>query len=439
MPELDLGSVIGPMGPKGDKGIDGAVGPMGPQGEKGDDGAAATINGVNAMTMTAGDGLEATMLGSAYHLKLTDKALNAVQTVPTLVRPNLLDNWYFGRPVDQRGGYIVPAGVQYYKVEGFVPQGPMPTTTKVDWIDNAGSARFNINGVPCYVPKDGGFVRGYVGSFVYAIDRWLLGSEQSNVMEITDGGIHVSYQQPGWNVIQKLKNVLCKGNTYTFSVVYKSTLPVRLVVTWGDGKYFFNESSPATSEWALVTITGTVPNNAEITYEQVTFQPLGSVAGTFDIKAAKLELGQTQTLAHQENGQWVLNEVPEYGEQLRRCQRYQFEAFDRTFPGQGYLAQVKAIDSTQAYGVLPTPVTMREGGNPALVTDCSAANPYGAFGIYTMGYSAGSSLITAINVFSRTQNGVILQAIGSNFVAGNDYQIWVGSQATNHFLLSLNL
>lgn len=246
----------------------------------------------------------------------------AVGAVPTLVRPNLLDNWYFGNPVDQRNGYIVPAGVQYYKVDGYVPQGPMPTTTKVDWIDNAGSARFNINGVPCYVPKDGGYVRGYVGSFVYTIDRWFLGGEPSNVMEITDGGIHVSYQQPGWNVIQKLKNVLCKGNTYTFSVVYKSTLPVRLVVTWGDGKYFFNESSPATSEWALVTITGTVPNNAEIAYEQVALQPLGSVAGTFDIKAAKLELGQTQTLAHQENGQWVLNEVPEEGEELRRCQRY---------------------------------------------------------------------------------------------------------------------
>ena len=38
--------------------------------------------------------------------------------------------------------------------------------------------------------------------------------------------------------------------------------------------------------------------------------------------AAKLELGSQQTLAHQENGVWVLNEIPNYGEQLRRCQRY---------------------------------------------------------------------------------------------------------------------
>lgn len=310
----------------------------------------------------------------------------AVGAVPTLVRPNLLDNWYFGRPVDQRGGYIVPAGVQYYKVDGYVPQGPMPTTTKVDWIDNAGSARFNINGVPCYVPKDGGYVRGYVGSFVYTIDRWFLGGEPSNVMEITVGGIHVSYQQPGWNVIQKLKNVLCKGNTYTFSVVYKSTLPVRLVVTWGDGKYFFNESSPATSEWALVTITGTVPNNAEITYEQVTFQPLGSVAGTFDIKAAKLELGQTQTLAHQENGQWVLNEIPEEGEQLRRCQSH-------ALLSQGIM---ESVPMCIGFIFVPTPVTMRN--KPVIV---------GAPSVYAFDSTAQIPSAT-VSVHSVMPNGVLL-------------------------------
>ena len=39
--------------------------------------------------------------------------------------------------------------------------------------------------------------------------------------------------------------------------------------------------------------------------------------------AAKLELGNTQTLAHQDSsGNWILNEIPDFGEQLRRCQRY---------------------------------------------------------------------------------------------------------------------
>lgn len=41
-----------------------------------------------------------------------------------------------------------------------------------------------------------------------------------------------------------------------------------------------------------------------------------------DILAAKLELGDTQTLAHKENDVWVLNEIPDFGEQLRRCEFY---------------------------------------------------------------------------------------------------------------------
>lgn len=35
--------------------------------------------------------------------------------------------------------------------------------------------------------------------------------------------------------------------------------------------------------------------------------------------AAKLEFGPTQTLAHQENGVWVLNEIPDFNEELVRC------------------------------------------------------------------------------------------------------------------------
>ena len=39
--------------------------------------------------------------------------------------------------------------------------------------------------------------------------------------------------------------------------------------------------------------------------------------------AAKLERGSQQTLAHKEGDKWVLNEIPDYGVELARCQRYQ--------------------------------------------------------------------------------------------------------------------
>lgn len=42
-----------------------------------------------------------------------------------------------------------------------------------------------------------------------------------------------------------------------------------------------------------------------------------------DIEAIKLELGSYQTLAHQDaDSNWVLNGIPDYGEELAKCQRY---------------------------------------------------------------------------------------------------------------------
>lgn len=43
-------------------------------------------------------------------------------------------------------------------------------------------------------------------------------------------------------------------------------------------------------------------------------------ATSLSVQAVKLELGTEQTLAHQENDTWVLNEIPDYEEELIKCQ-----------------------------------------------------------------------------------------------------------------------
>lgn len=320
MPELDLGSVIGPQGPKGDKGIDGAVGPMGPQGEKGDDGAAASINGVNALTMTTGDGLEATMNGSAYHLKLTDNALNAVQVVPTLVRPNLLDNWYFGDPVDQRGGKIIQSGVNIYTDSALKTLiGPAAyacpvveltsTYAKVQDAKNAGSY---------YYAAPGDVVRGYTGSG-YTVDRWSLYTDGGSTT-ISTGYLDIySTKQYGAYLAQKIDPELAKalaGKTVTYSVLAADGDTAFSANINKSGAYL---DSFTIEPNAVSCKTWTFPTDST----DVVFNFAGNAAGHVRPIAAKLELGPTQTLAHQDSaGNWVLNEVPEYGEQLRRCQRY---------------------------------------------------------------------------------------------------------------------
>ena len=69
----------------------------------------------------------------------------------------------------------------------------------------------------------------------------------------------------------------------------------------------------------LWSVTGTIPDTI-LDYSKLNFAVhLNSNGGSTTIVAAKLELGDEQTLAHQENGVWVLNEIPDYEEELIRC------------------------------------------------------------------------------------------------------------------------
>lgn len=140
------------------------------------------------------------------------------------IKPNLLDNWYFGNPVNQR-----------YQTS----------------YSNAG----------------------------YTIDRWKL---TSGSVEVISGGITLN-----GTLVQILETSI--GQTVTASALLSNGSMI--TPTYDDNTKTFT-----------LTATGQT------------------------IKAVKLELGSGQTLAHNEgtnaNPVWVLNEIPDYGEQLLRCQRY---------------------------------------------------------------------------------------------------------------------
>ena len=76
--------------------------------------------------------------------------------------------------------------------------------------------------------------------------------------------------------------------------------------------------------------------------------------------AVKLELGDQQTLAHQENGVWVLNEIPDYGEQLAMCQRYQFTNItDDAVNGASIGVAAIGLGTNELYASIQYPVEMR--------------------------------------------------------------------------------
>lgn len=288
MPELDLGSVIGPQGPKGDPGNQGTVGPRGPQGERGDAGKDATINGVNALQISVGQGLKESQEGGTYSIAMGDEDYKNLQNAKGAVRfdqaqtltpaqqeqaqhnigttwpcnPNLLDNWYFGRPVNQRG-----------QTE-------------------------------------------YTGN-VYGVDRWTSGGD---TISVADTGVQITSIGPGRVTRQLISADLQKslaGKTVTLSVLANSDNLGDWRIT--DTSGFSTAHRDVVFQDDIVSYTFVVSDNTNIGGIGVWCASAGK---TITLIAAKLELGDTQTLAHQENGVWVLNEVPEYGGQLRRCRRY---------------------------------------------------------------------------------------------------------------------
>mgnify|MGYP000444525396 FL=1 len=208
--------------------------------------------------------------------------------------PNLLDNWYFGNPVNQRG-----------QTE-------------------------------------------YTEDTTYTIDRWWL--QYDTTLSVVDGGIKIGGK---WDVQQYFETTLPNA-TYTLSLLYKDKTgsdPLRLIAgNRTDGDLAQTESKDASGILSVTFSTATS--------NKVYFGFAGSVDNSATIIAAKLELGSTQTLAHKENGVWVLNEIPDFGEQLRRCQRYLFSTRGTTnyvCAGSGYIS----VDGTEAIIVVPTPVSLR--------------------------------------------------------------------------------
>ena len=173
--------------------------------------------------------------------------------------PNLLDNWYFPHPVNQRGQTV------------------------------------------------------YTGAG-YCIDRWKL-TNASAKLTVGSGGVTLgttggnvwmqSYLEDGDQLLGKTVTVslLADGALYTAS----GMLPVEAV----------------TANTGFMTSGNVGVGLYKTADGRVFVQIGNKSGADAPLTAVKLELGSVQTLAHQDaDGAWVLNEIPDYAEQELRCMRY---------------------------------------------------------------------------------------------------------------------
>jgi hypothetical protein len=159
----------------------------------------------------------------------------------------------------------------------------------------------------------------------YGVDMWYTTGATLSV-DVTAEGVklykNAASANPAW--AQALETDAAVGQTVTVSMLYKgSGEGASLRVAQSGGIVTLSN----VSDWTLVQKTfalekwsvGTLQDRAIVAIQ--CFENMEANQGLY-IKAIKLELGEQQTLAHQENGAWVLNELPDYGGELLRCQRY---------------------------------------------------------------------------------------------------------------------
>lgn len=205
---------------------------------------------------------------------LDTSVTNVSNQLGTFVRPNLLDNWYFGRPVNQKGG--------------------------TEWLSSSSGA------IPC-------------------VDRWNWWGQYitGTRLNLLDDGLQLAKptEGQGQGLYQSIAQHIEKtrvpvGATVTLSALVKAEVDASIILAINSS---YNVLSVQANVWELITFTLNAPS-VEQNYDVSIQRNSGGIA--FTVKAVKLELGPTQTLAHREGDKWVLNEIPDYGEQLRRCQRY---------------------------------------------------------------------------------------------------------------------
>lgn len=194
--------------------------------------------------------------------------------------PNLLDNWYFMAPINQRG-----------QTE-------------------------------------------YIGTG-YGIDRWRGLYSNARVVIESDGltisRILGSTDTSTKNVIQPIENFhRLAGKTVTMSALVSRAVDIAAIILRGatDSVNIASKSGRYSGKPFLLSSTVTLPDDID----GLRFC-LRSAGGSDDVTAtfaaAKLELGDQQTLAHQDAaGNWVLNDPPNKALELAKCQRH-LKAFSK--------------------------------------------------------------------------------------------------------------
>lgn len=187
--------------------------------------------------------------------------------------PNLLDNWYFADPINQRGQteYTNSASRNNYSID-----------------------RWMLHWYPAKLSVDGGVAFSNIGQSNSILRQYIVSSEDYAA-----------------NFGSKTVTISLLANNMLL------TATVTLPANFENNTYYGYAYIPGKSTNIRIAM-----HNDWLAFDIYINSKDGDVS--LNLIAAKLELGEHQTLAHQDDtGAWVLNDPPPNKQQeLAKCQRY---------------------------------------------------------------------------------------------------------------------
>lgn len=258
---------------------------------------------------------------------------NTIDTKVYPCNPNMLTNWYFGKPVNQRGQTSYSGGGTKYTIDRWRMQAP-------------NSASYvNVNNGYVTVAGTSG-EQGY-NDFVYYFEEKPTNETVTLTALLTDGTI---ITRTG-----KIGEMAAIINQWRSSGVGQPHVALRF---------------------------GSTPYN---------------------IVAVKMELGDTQTLCHMgSDGKYVLNEIPNYQQQLAQCQRYCIAIDHQTYK------RADTASLSQFWFYIPLPVTLRsnpsmESGNTPTVYSFNPSSQVAQTG-FTFTYESAGAGDASLRVRATKNN-----------------------------------
>lgn len=268
-------------------------------------------------------------IGGALQLGGATTPQAALRNIGGRPNRNLLDNWYFVGGGSQQGGGQFP-------------------------INQRGQTSYEALGI--------------------AIDRWNL----RNGVTLTLESVGIQISRIASSSIEMIAQFL-PASSWTRIAGMPVTLSALINGKLGSVSFTFPTNMDALFDSPQIVVDnllGDVYGTPNLNTCSVRF--FSTEAAAWTIQAVKLELGNHQTLAYQdEDGAWQLFETPDYGEELAKCQRYFYKYVGNIFlcnyaTGEGYASFEFPVE------MRITPTVTIDSYNPDWgVPDARAINSHG--------------------------------------------------------------